>query len=152
MLEVGDQAPDFVLKNDAGEDVQLAALRGKPVILYWYPKDDTPGCTKEACGIRDVYGEFEQAGAVVFGISADSVESHRKFRQKYHLPFSLLADTDHSVSERYGTYGPKKFMGKESLGISRVTYLVDQNGIVKQVWPKVDPERHADEILAALRS
>jgi len=152
MLNVGDRAPDFTLKNDAGEDVQLSTLRGKPVILYWYPKDDTPGCTKEACAIRDVYGEFERAGAVVFGISADSVESHRKFKQKYSLPFSLLADPDHSVSERYGTYGPKKVMGRETVGISRVTYLVDENGVIKQVWPKVNPERHADEILAVLRS
>lgn len=152
MLNVGDQAPDFTLKNDSGEDVSLSSLRGKPVILYWYPKDDTPGCTIEACAIRDVYGEFERAGAVVLGASADSVESHAQFKSKYGLPFPLLADTEHHVAEQYGAWSPKNYMGREFMGISRVTYLIDANGIIKQVWPKVNPEGHADEILAALHS
>jgi peroxiredoxin Q/BCP len=152
MLQVGEQAPDFTLQNDAAEDVTLSSFRGKPVILYWYPKDDTPGCTKEACGFRDAYREFQEAGAVVLGISADSVESHRKFKDKYNLPFDLLSDPDHSVAEEYGVWGPKKFMGRESIGISRVTFLIDEHGNVKQVWPNVKPEGHADEILAALRS
>lgn len=150
MLNVGDQAPDFTLKSDAGEDVTLSSFRGKPVILYWYPRDDTPGCTVEACSFRDAYGEFERAGAVVLGVSTDSVKSHGKFKSKYELPFTLLADTEHQVAEQYGVWGPKKFMGKEFLGVSRVTYLIDEQGVIKQVWPKVKPEGHADEILAAL--
>lgn len=152
MLNVGDQAPDFTLKNDAGEDVTLSALRGQPVILYWYPRDDTPGCTVEACSIRDAYGEFQRAGASVFGVSADSVKSHDKFKSKYQLPFQLLSDPDHKVSDQYGVWGEKKFMGKTFEGIKRITYLVDADGKVKQVWPKVTPEGHADEILAALKS
>lgn len=152
MLNVGDQAPDFTLKNDAGEDVSLSSLRGKPVILYWYPRDDTPGCTVEACSFRDAYAEFEQAGAVVLGVSTDNTRSHQKFKNKFSLPFTLLSDTDHQVAEQYGVWGLKKFMGKEHMGINRITYLIDENGIVKQVWPKVKPEGHADEILAALRS
>jgi thioredoxin-dependent peroxiredoxin len=151
MLNVGDPAPDFTLQNDAGENVKLSSLRGKPVILYWYPRDDTPGCTKEACSIRDAYGEFQRAGAAVFGISADSVKSHEKFKRKYSLPFALLSDPDHSVSEQYGVWGEKKFMGKTFMGINRITYLIDENGVVKHVWPKVNPEGHADEILAALK-
>ena len=152
MLNVGDQAPDFTLKNDAGEDVSLSSLRGKPVILYWYPRDDTPGCTVEACSFRDAYAEFQQAGAVVLGVSTDNTRSHQKFKNKFSLPFTLLSDTDHQVAEQYGVWGLKKFMGKEHMGINRITYLIDENGIVKQVWPKVKPEGHADEILQALRS
>lgn len=151
MLNVGDQAPNFTLKSDAGEDVSLSSLRGKPVILYWYPRDDTPGCTKEACSFRDAYGEFERAGAVVLGVSPDDVDSHQQFKTKYSLPFTLLADPQHQVAEQYGVWGIQKFMGREYEGVSRVTYLIDENGIVKQVWPKVTPEGHADEILAALR-
>lgn len=113
MLNVGEQAPDFTLKNDAGEDVSLSSLRGKPVILYWYPRDDTPGCTKEACSFRDAYGEFEQAGAVVLGVSTDDTKSHEKFKTKYSLPFTLLSDTDHQVAEQYGVWGLQKFMGKK---------------------------------------
>ncbi len=152
MLNVGDQAPDFTLKNDAGEDVTLSSFRGKPVILYWYPRDNTAGCTAEACSFRDAYGEFERAGAVVLGASADDVKSHTKFKAKYSLPFTLLSDPDHQVAEQYGVWGVKKSMGKEYEGIHRVTYLIDEQGIVKQVWPKVKPEGHADEILATLQS
>jgi peroxiredoxin Q/BCP len=152
MLNVGDQAPPFTLKNEAGEDVTLAAFRGKPVILYWYPRDDTPGCTTEACGFRDAYREFAHAGAVVLGVSTDDVQSHAKFKSKYNLPFTLLSDPDHQVAQQYGVWGTKKFMGRESEGIHRVTYLIDEQGLVKQVWPKVKPEGHADEILAALRN
>ena len=152
MLNVGDQAPTFTLKNEAEEDVTLAAFRGKPVILYWYPRDDTPGCTTEACGFRDAYGEFAQAGAVVLGISTDDVQSHAKFKSKYNLPFTLLSDPDHQVAQQYGVWGSKNFMGREFEGIHRVTYLLDEQGVVKQVWPKVTPEGHADEILAALQN
>lgn len=152
MLNIGEQAPDFTLHSDAGEEVALSALRGKPVILYWYPRDDTPGCTVEACSFRDAYGEFQRAGAVVLGVSTDSVKSHEKFKTKYNLPFPLLSDPEHQVAEQYGVWGPKKFMGKEFEGISRVTFLIDEQGLIKQVWPKVKPEGHADEILAALQS
>ena len=151
MLNVGDPAPDFTLQNDAGEEVTLSSLRGTPVILYWYPRDDTPGCTTEACGIRDAWGEFQRAGAVVFGASPDSVASHATFKAKYDLPFSLLADPEHQVAEQYGVWGEQKFMGNTFMGVSRVTYLIDENGVTKQVWPKVEPEGHADEILAALK-
>lgn len=152
MLNVGDQAPDFTLKSDAGEDVSLSALRGKPVILYWYPRDDTPGCTVEACSFRDAYAEFQQAGAVVLGVSTDDTRSHEKFKTKFSLPFPLLSDPDHQVAEQYGVWGLKKFMGREFEGINRITYLIDENGVVKQVWPKVKPEGHADEILQALKA
>jgi peroxiredoxin Q/BCP len=152
MLNVGDQAPPFTLKNEAGEDVTLAAFRGKPVILYWYPRDDTPGCTTEACGFRDAYREFAQAGAVVLGVSTDDVQSHAKFKSKYSLPFTLLSDPDHQVAQQYGVWGSKNFMGREFESIHRVTYLLDEQGVVKQVWPKVTPEGHADEILAALQN
>lgn len=152
MVNVGDAAPDFTLNTDADETIALHDLRGKPVILYWYPRDDTPGCTKEACAFRDAYSEFEQAGAVVLGVSTDDVQSHQKFKTKYNLPFTLLSDPDHTVADQYGVWGPKKFMGKEYEGINRVTFLIDENGTVKQVWPKVKPEDHADEVLAALRS
>lgn len=152
MVNVGEQAPDFTLHSDGDEQVTLSALRGKPVILYWYPRDDTPGCTVEACSFRDAYGEFQRAGAVVLGVSTDSVKSHEKFKTKFNLPFPLLSDPEHQVAEQYGVWGPKKFMGKEFEGISRVTFLIDEQGVVKQVWPKVKPEGHADEILAALGS
>ncbi len=152
MLNVGDPAPDFTLQNDAGEEVTLSSLRGTPVILYWYPRDDTPGCTTEACGIRDAWGEFQRAGAAVFGASADSVTSHATFKAKYDLPFSLLADPEHQVAEQYGVWGEQKVMGiPPFMGVSRITYLIDENGMIKQVWPKVEPEGHADEILAALK-
>jgi peroxiredoxin Q/BCP len=152
MLNVGDQAPDFTLKNDAGEDVSLRSLRGKPVILYWYPRDDTPHCTIEACSFRDAYGEFQRAGAVVLGVSIDDINSHQKFKSKYQLPFPLLSDPEHQVAEQYGVWGLKKMMGKEFMGVSRVTYLIDEEGKIKQIWPNVKPEGHADEILAALRA
>ena len=151
MLNVGDPAPDFTLQNDAGEEVTLSSLRGTPVILYWYPRDDTPGCTTEACGIRDAWGEFQRAGAVVFGASPDSVASHATFKAKYDLPFSLLADPEHQVAEQYGVWGELTVMGQTFMGVSRATYLIDENGVIKQVWPKVEPEGHADEILAALK-
>lgn len=152
MIEEGKPAPDFELPSDAGETVKLSELRGKPVVLYFYPKDDTPGCTAQACGIRDAYGEFEREGAVVLGVSADSEKSHTKFRSKYDLPFTLLADTDHTVATQYGVWGEKKFMGKTYMGISRWTFVIDEDGNVKKVLPNVKPANHADDVLAALRA
>jgi thioredoxin-dependent peroxiredoxin len=150
VIEEGNPAPDFELASDSGEKVTLSELRGKPVVLYFYPKDDTPGCTTQACGIRDAYGEFERAGAVVLGISPDDESSHVKFRKKYELPFTLLADTDHSVAERYGVWGPKSFMGRKYTGVNRSTFVIDADGTVKKVMRDVKPATHADDVLAAL--
>jgi peroxiredoxin Q/BCP len=150
VIEEGQPAPDFELPSDSGDTVTLSSLRGKPVVLYFYPKDDTPGCTTQACGIRDAYGEFERAGAVVLGVSPDDERSHGKFREKYELPFTLLADTDHEVAERYGVWGEKKYMGRTSMGINRSTFVIDGDGIVTKVFPQVQPATHADDVLAAL--
>jgi thioredoxin-dependent peroxiredoxin len=152
VITEGDQAPDFTLRSDAGDEVTLSSLRGRPVVLYFYPKDDTPGCTTQACGIRDAYGEFERAGAVVLGVSPDNERSHVKFRQKYELPFTLLADTEHEVADRYGVWGEKKFMGKKYMGVSRSTFVIDESGRVKKVFEKVTPATHAVDVLAALAS
>lgn len=152
MIAEGQEAPDFELKNDAGETVRLSAFRGTPIVLYFYPKDDTPGCTTQACGIRDAYGEFERAGAIVFGVSPDNERSHGKFREKYDLPFNLLADTDHAVAEQYGVWGERSFMGKSYMGVSRSTFVIGSDGAVKKVFPKVKPAEHAADVLAALAS
>ena len=152
MIEEGKPAPDFELPSDAGETVKLSSLRGKQVVLYFYPKDDTPGCTTQACGIRDAYGEFERAGAVVLGVSPDSEGSHVKFKDKYGLPFTLLADSDHAVAERYGVWGEKTFAGKTYLGVQRSTFVIDADGNVKKVMHDVKPATHADDVLAALGS
>ena len=151
MIEEGKPAPDFELSSDAGETIRLSELRGKPVVLYFYPKDDTPGCTTQACGIRDAYGEFEQEGAVVLGVSPDDERSHAKFRKKYELPFALLADTDHQVAEQYGVWGEKRYMGRTYLGVKRWTFVIDENGNVKKVFSDVKPADHANDVLAALR-
>ena len=152
MVEEGKPAPDFELATDGGETVKLSDLRGKQVVLYFYPKDDTPGCTTQACGIRDTYGEFERAGAVVLGISPDDVRSHEKFKQKYSLPFTLLADDDHKVADEYGVWGEKKYMGRTYMGVDRSTFVIDENGDVKKVMHKVKPDTHADDVLAVLAS
>ena len=150
MIEEGKPAPNFELQSDAGDTVSLTDLRGKPVVLYFYPKDDTPGCTTQACGIRDAYGEFERAGAVVLGVSPDDERSHAKFKEKYELPFTLLADTDHSVAEDYGVWGEKSFAGKKYMGVSRSTFVIDADGNVAKIMRRVNPDRHADEVLSAL--
>jgi len=150
VIEEGKPAPDFELQSDTGETVALKDLRGKPVVLYFYPKDDTPGCTAQACGIRDAYGEFERAGAVVLGVSPDNERSHVKFKEKYALPFTLLADTDHAVAEQYGVWGEKKYMGKSYMGVVRSTFVIDAEGTVKKVMHNVKPVTHADDVLAAL--
>jgi peroxiredoxin Q/BCP len=145
MLAEGDPAPDFTLESDSGEEVTLSSLKGRPVVLYFYPKDDTPGCTRQACGIRDAYGEFERAGAAVFGISADTQASHERFKSKYSLPFTLLADPEHKLGEPYGVAQE----GKNSY--ERSTFVIDAEGNVSRVLRRVDPDSHADEVLAALR-
>jgi thioredoxin-dependent peroxiredoxin len=149
MLKEGDKAPNFAARDADGNPVQLSDLRGQKVVLYFYPKDDTPGCTKEACAFRDSYTKFKKRGIKVLGVSLDSEASHKKFAAKYDLPFTLLADVDRSVSEAYGTYGKKKFMGREYMGVHRMTFLIDENGTIKKIFPKVKPETHADEVLAA---
>ncbi len=150
MVEEGTSAPEFELQSDAGETISLAGLRGRPVVLYFYPKDDTPGCTTQACGIRDAYGEFERAGAVVLGVSPDDEGSHVKFKAKYDLPFTLLADPGHEVAERYGVWQEKKYMGRTYMGVERSTFVIDPDGVVKRVLHKVKPATHADDVLAAL--
>ena len=152
MLSEGDAAPAFELESDDGTTIRLSDLRGKQVVLYFYPKDDTPGCTTQACGIRDAWGEFERAGAVVLGISPDSVESHVKFKERYGLPFPLLADTDHAVADEYGVWGEKKFMGRTYLGVSRSTFVIAEDGTLKRVLPDVKPDTHADQVLEILRA
>jgi thioredoxin-dependent peroxiredoxin len=152
VINEGDQAPDFTLQSDAGTDVTLSSLRGRPVVLYFYPRDDTPGCTAQACGIRDVYGDFERAGAVVLGVSPDDEGSHVKFKEKYELPFTLLADKDHSVAEQYGVWGEKSHGGRKYFGVNRSTFVIDEDGLVKKVMHNVRPATHADDVLAALES
>jgi peroxiredoxin Q/BCP len=152
VIREGDPAPDFTLESDAGDQVSLAGLRGKPVVLYFYPKDDTPGCTAQACGIRDAYGEFEQAGAVVLGVSPDGVGSHVKFKSKYDLPFTLLADPEHELAERYGVWGEKKYMGRSYMGVSRTTFVIGPDGAIVKVMEDVKPATHADDVLAALQA
>jgi thioredoxin-dependent peroxiredoxin len=150
MVEEGKPAPDFELKTDSGESVKLSDFRGKPVVLYFYPKDDTPGCTTQACGIRDSYGEFKKRGAVVLGVSPDDEKSHVKFKEKYELPFTLLADPQHEVAEQYGTWVEKKNYGKEYWGVERSTFLIDSEGNVAKVMRRVKPDTHTDQVLAAL--
>jgi thioredoxin-dependent peroxiredoxin len=150
VVREGDVAPDFTAVTDAGERVSLSDFRGKPVVLYFYPKDDTPGCTAQACGIRDAFAAFEGAGATVLGISPDSVAKHVEFKEKYDLPFTLLSDPEHEVADRYGTWGEKRYMGRTYWGVSRTTFLVATDGTIAKVMHDVKPETHADDVLAAL--
>jgi peroxiredoxin Q/BCP len=150
VLQVGDQAPEFELTAGDGSTVRLKDLRGKKVVVYFYPRDDTPGCTKEACAFRDSSEAYAQRGAVVFGVSADSLGSHQKFAKKFGLTFPLLSDPDHAVAEAYDSWGLKKYMGREYMGIKRNTFLIDEQGRVARVWEAVKPEGHADEVLASL--
>jgi peroxiredoxin Q/BCP len=150
VIEEGQEAPDFELTSDTGERVRLSQFRGKPVVLYFYPKDDTPGCTAQACGIRDTYEDFEQQGAVVLGVSPDDESSHVKFKQKYGLPFTLLTDPDHEVADKYGVWGERKYMGKTYWGVERSTFLIDEEGRIAKIMRRVKPDTHADQVLAAL--
>jgi peroxiredoxin Q/BCP len=149
-LKVGDKAPAFTVATNGGGSISLADYHGKHVVLYFYPKDDTPGCTKEACAFRDGFAAFKQKGAVVLGVSPDPVKSHDKFVEKFKLPFTLLADTEKKIVEAYGVWGEKTFMGRKYMGTFRVTFLIGPDGVIKQIWPTVKPEEHADEVLAAL--
>ena len=152
MVQEGKPAPEFELETDSGDTVRLSDLRGKPVVLYFYPEDGTTGCTAQACGIRDAWGEFERAGAVVLGVSPDGVDSHVKFKEKYELPFPLLADTDHSTAEDYGVWKEKSYAGKTYMGVERSTFVIGADGVVTKEMRKVKPDTHADDVLAALSS
>jgi peroxiredoxin Q/BCP len=149
-LEAGSVAPDFTLVSDAGEEVTLSQFRGSPVVLYFYPRDATPGCTAQACGIRDVWGELRAKGVVVLGVSPDSPKRHAKFREKHGLPFTLLSDEEHSVAEQYGTWVEKRNYGRTYLGMERSTFVIGADGNVAKVMRKVKPAKHADDVLAAL--
>lgn len=150
-LSGGIPAPDFELPDDANIPRRLSAYRGRPVILYFYPKDDTPGCTKEACNFRDDYSAYEKAGVIILGVSPDTTRAHAKFKAKYQLPFPLLADADHKVCDLYAVWGTKKFMGREYEGVLRTTYLIDAQGNIARVFENVRPAEHSAEVLQAIR-
>ena len=152
MLKEGDVAPDFTTCDENGNQVKLSDLRGQKVALYFYPKDDTPGCTKEACSFRDNYSAVREAGVQVLGVSLDDEASHRAFISKYDLPFTLLSDTDHSVAEVYGVYGEQTWGDRKYMGLARKTFLIDEQGKIKKVFDKVNVEAHADEVLEAFNA
>jgi peroxiredoxin Q/BCP len=149
-LKEGDVAPAFTVATSGGGKISLADYKGRNVILYFYPRDDTPGCTKEACAFREHFADFKKKGAVVFGVSTDSVKSHDKFVEKFKLPFTLLADEDKKIVEAYGVWGEKRFMGRKYMGVFRVTFLIGPDGKIKKIWLAVKPDGHAEEVLAAL--
>jgi peroxiredoxin Q/BCP len=151
MLTPGSMAPAFALPADSGETVRLADLKGRKVVLYFYPKDDTEGCTVEACGFRDRWAQLEKAGAVVLGVSPDGVASHGRFKKKFKLPFPLLADPDHAVAERYGVWGEKSMFGRKYFGVIRTTFVIDEAGRIARVFERVRPKGHAAMVLEALR-
>ena len=152
MIEEQQAAPDFTLLDQNGSEVILSKLRGKPVVLYFYPKDDTPGCTTEACAFRDARLDYEKAGAAVIGVSPDNVKSHAKFAKKYELPFTLVADVEHKVCADYGVWQEKSMYGKTSMGVVRATFVIDGEGIVRKVFPKVKVDGHSDAVLEAIQS
>ncbi|QOR75026.1 MAG: thioredoxin-dependent thiol peroxidase [Thermoflavifilum sp.] len=151
-LNEGDLAPDFTGVDQQGRTVKLSDYRGKKVVLYFYPKDNTPGCTAQACSLRDHYAELKQMGLEVIGVSTDSVASHQKFEQKYQLPFTLIADTDKQIVQAYGVYAPKKFMGKSFLGTVRTTFIINEQGVIEKIIRKPNTARHAQEVMAAVRT
>lgn len=148
--KVGEQAPDFEALSDEGESMRLSDHQGKVVVLYFYPRADTPGCTKEACGFRDDYSAYEDAGVVILGVSPDSVKDQAKFKKKFELPFMLLADEDHKIADQYNVWGLKNFMGKKYEGVHRTTFLIDEVGKILAVFEKVKPAKHSEEILASI--
>jgi thioredoxin-dependent peroxiredoxin len=147
MLKEGDKAPEFALQDDSGKETRLRDLKGKKVVLYFYPKDDTPGCTTEACNFRDNLPKFKKVNAAIYGVSRDPVESHQKFRKKYSLPFSLLSDPDAKLAEAYGAWGEKNMYGKTTMGIIRSTFVINENGVIEKIYRNVKPDVHADELL-----
>jgi peroxiredoxin Q/BCP len=149
-LKEGNVAPAFAARTNGGGKVSLADFKGRNVILYFYPRDDTPGCTREACAFRDRFDAFEAKGAVVLGVSVDSASAHDKFVEKYKLPFTLITDEDRKIVQAYGVWGQKSFLGKKYMGIYRVTFLIGRDGRIRKIWPKVKPDEHAEEVLAAL--
>jgi peroxiredoxin Q/BCP len=149
MLKEGDAAPDFTTRDAGGNEVKLSDFRGQKVVLYFYPKDDTPGCTKEACSFRDAHTDYEAQGIKVLGVSLDDEASHQAFAEKYKLPFTLLADTDHSLSDAYGVYGEQTWGDKKFMGVARKTFLIDEEGKIKKVFDKVNVEQHSDEVMQA---
>ncbi len=151
MLKEGDAAPDFQTRDEQGNEVKLSDFRGQKVALYFYPKDDTPGCTKEACSFRDNYSTVEESGIKVLGVSLDDEASHQAFISKFNLPFTLLSDTDHSVSDAYGVYGEQTWGDKKFMGVARKTFLIDEEGKIKKVFDKVNVEAHADEVVEGFR-
>jgi peroxiredoxin Q/BCP len=151
-LAIGDKAPDFTMSTDGGGSITLSALRGKPVVLYFYPKDDTSGCTAEACGFRDAFPDYGKTGAVVIGVSRDSVASHDKFKKKHQLPFTLAADETGEVTERYGVWVEKSMYGRKYMGIDRSTFLIDKDGVVRSVWHKVKVPGHVGQVLQAIKT
>jgi peroxiredoxin Q/BCP len=150
-IPAGIPAPEFTLQDDTGQSRSLSDYRGQPLVLYFYPKDDTPGCTTEACNFRDDYSAYQQAGVTILGVSPDTVNSHVKFKAKFGLPFPLLADVDHKVCELYGVWGRKKMMGREYDGVFRTTFIIDSQGKVARVFENVKPAEHSTEVLAALK-
>ena len=150
MLRLNDPAPPFELPGDGGTNISLKSLAGKPVVLFFYPKDDTPGCTVEACDFRDAFPRFRGAGATILGISPDDVVSHRKFKRKFELPYTLLADTGLAVAEKYGVWKEKSLYGRTYMGVERTTFLIDGKGRIAQIFENVNPEGHADEVAAAI--
>lgn len=150
-LKQGDIAPDFTAKDQNGNDIALGSLRGKRVILYFYPKDNTPGCTAEACSLRDGKSELEKMGFVIIGVSPDGEKSHQKFIEKHNINFTLISDPDHTVALAYGVWGPKKFMGREYEGILRTTFIIDENGTIEKIFDKVDTKRHFEQIADSYR-
>jgi peroxiredoxin Q/BCP len=152
ILQPGTQAPEFTLQDENGVERKLSDYRGQPLVLFFYPKDDTPGCTTEVCNFRDDYSVYQEAGVTILGISPDTVKSHTKFKTKFDLPFTLLADEGHQVCDAYGVWGPKKFMGREYEGVLRTTYLIDKDGVISHVFENVKPADHSVEVLEALRS
>jgi peroxiredoxin Q/BCP len=152
VVKEGEPAPDFTLTSDSGETVTLSSLRGRPVVLYFYPRDDTPGCTTEACEFRDAYDVYRERGAEILGVSPDNETSHAKFKSKYELPFTLLADPEHEVAEKYGVWGERQFAGKKYMGINRSTFVIDAEGNVARAMLGIKPAGHAEEVLNALPS
>lgn len=151
-LKVGDKAPDFTLPGDGGSEISLAKLKGKNVVLYFYPRDDTPGCTKEACNFRDAAAPYKKAEAVVIGVSKDSVASHDKFKKKYELPFALGSDKELTTAKAYGVWVEKSFMGRKFMGMERATFLIDGKGVIRGIWHKVKVPGHSDEVLEAAKA